>query len=212
MPIDPSVLPIFLLSAFVLLIVPGPAVLFTVSRTIEEGRRAGIVSVLGLATGACVHIACSILGVTAILEASTVAFDALRYAGAAYLIYLGVRRLLTPVRTVVPSGTPRVRLRRAYIDGFIVNVLNPKSALFLLAFLPQFVNPALGRVDAQLATLGGCFVVLAILSDGFYALAAGGVAGRLRTSKGPARFQRYGAGTLYVGLGLAAALSGSRSR
>jgi len=213
MPIDVTRLPLFVMSALVLLVVPGPAVLFAVSRSLEEGRRAGIISVVGLCSGATVHVACSVLGVSALLEASEVAFHVLRLTGAAYLVYLGVRRLTSRPAAGEAADARKPRLGRAFVDGFVVNLFNPKAALFLLAFLPQFVDPARGAVELQLLTFGGIFLLLAFLSDGTYALAAGSLAAPLRRRRRvTARVERYGAGSVYVGLGIAAALSGSRGR
>ena len=213
MPIDAARLPVFVMSALVLLVVPGPAVLFAVSRSLVEGRRAGIVSVVGLCSGAAVHVAGSILGVSVLLEASEVAFHALRLTGAAYLVYLGVRRLTSSPATGASSPVPAPRLGRAFVDGFVVNVFNPKAALFLLAFLPQFVDPTRGAVELQLLTFGSIFLVLAFLSDGAYVLAAGSLSATLRRRRGAAaHVERYGVGSVYLGLGVAAALSGSRGR
>jgi threonine/homoserine/homoserine lactone efflux protein len=211
-PIDLTVLPVFVLSAVVLVVVPGPAVLFVVSRSLDEGRRAGLVAVLGLSTGASVHVACSVLGVSAILQASTLAFDALRLGGAAYLIVLGVRRLLRPSHETEEAAPRRAQLGRAFADGVLVNLLNPKAALFLLAFLPQFVSPARGHVEVQLATLGALFLVIQFTGDSAYALAAGSLGGRLHRCRGLARARRVGTASVYLGLGVAAALGGARSR
>jgi len=211
--IDVARLPLFVTSALVLLVVPGPAVLFAVSRSLAEGRRVGLVSVLGLTSGAALQLVCSILGVTALLQTSAIAFDLLRYAGAAYLILLGVRRLATRPAPVRLDEARRARLGRAYVDGFVVNSLNPKSALFFLAFLPQFVDPARGSVELQMAIFGSIFLSLALVSDGLYAFLAGSLAGPLRRRQVAAgRVARFGVGGVYLGLGVAAALSGARTR
>jgi threonine/homoserine/homoserine lactone efflux protein len=195
-----------------LLLVPGPAVLFIVARSIEQGRGAGLVSMLGVQVGALVHVAAAALGISALLVQSALAFSVVKYAGAAYLVYLGLRRLLARER--LDAGGERVpRARgRLFREGIVVNVLNPKAALFFLAFLPQFVDPEAGAVALQVTVLGLAFIALAVVSDGMYALAAGAAAEWLR---GSARFvmaERWVSGSVLVGLGLTTAVSGSRAR
>ena len=204
---DWSGLGLFVVAALVLLITPGPAVLYIVTRSIDQGRRAGLVSMLGVHVGTLVHVAAAAVGLSAVLVASATAFTAVKWLGAAYLVYLGVRRILD--RTVtgsVPSGRPR-RLRRAFLDGVVVNTLNPKTALFFLAFLPQFVDLSRGRAGAQILGLGLLFVLLGTLTDGAYALGAGTAARWLR---GRPRFlagERWVSGGVYIGLGVVAAVS-----
>jgi len=170
---------LFVIAALTLLVIPGPAVLYIVGQSIDGGRRAGVVSVLGITTGTLVHIAAAAVGLSALLMSSAVAFNAVRYAGAAYLILLGIRRLLSRDEAVVVERPPRT-LRRAYTRGIVVNVLNPKTALFFLAFLPQFVDVSRGHVWLQIVVLGLTMAGLGLLSDGTYALVAGTVAERLR--------------------------------
>jgi threonine/homoserine/homoserine lactone efflux protein len=210
---DPAGLGLFLLTALVLLLTPGPAVLYIVARSIDQGRRAGLVSMLGVHAGTLVHIAAAAAGLSALLAASATAFSTVKYLGAAYLVYLGVRRMLdrVPAAGDGPRRTPR--LRRAFLDGVVVNVLNPKTALFFLAFLPQFVDVARGHVGLQVLVLGGLFVALGLVTDGGYALTAGTAARWLR---GHPRFlasERWVSGGMYLGLGLVAALaSGHQQR
>jgi threonine/homoserine/homoserine lactone efflux protein len=204
---DWSGLGLFVVAALVLLITPGPAVLYIVTRSIDQGRRAGLVSMLGVHVGTLVHVAAAAVGLSAVLVASATAFTAVKWLGAAYLVYLGVRRILD--RTVtgsVASGRPR-RLRRAFLDGVVVNTLNPKTALFFLAFLPQFVDLSRGHPGAQILGLGLLFVLLGTLTDGAYALGAGTAARWLR---GRPRFlagERWVSGGVYIGLGVVAAVS-----
>ena len=204
---DWSGLGLFVVAALVLLITPGPAVLYIVTRSIDQGRRAGLVSMLGVHVGTLVHVAAAAVGLSAVLVASATAFTAVKWLGAAYLVYLGVRRILD--RTVtgsVASGRPR-RLRRAFLDGVVVNTLNPKTALFFLAFLPQFVDLSRGRAGAQILGLGLLFVLLGTLTDGAYALGAGTAARWLR---GRPRFlagERWVSGGVYIGLGVVTAVS-----
>ncbi len=194
---------LFSLTAVALLLVPGPAVLYVVVQGAEQGRRVGLASVAGIHLGTLVHVAAATVGLSALVVASAVAFSAVKYAGAAYLVYLGVRRLLARDEVVEP-GRQRESLRRAFARGIVVNVLNPKTALFFLAFLPQFVDPDLGGVWSQVLVLGLFFVGLGLISDSLYALAAGTVGGLLRRRR---RALRYGSGVVFIGLGAAAALA-----
>ncbi len=194
---------LFSLTAVALLLVPGPAVLFVVVQGAEQGRRVGLASVAGIHLGTLVHVAAAMVGLSALVVASAVAFSAVKYAGAAYLVYLGVRRLLARDEVVEP-GRQRESLRRAFARGIVVNVLNPKTALFFLAFLPQFVDPDRGGVWSQVLVLGLVFVGLGLISDSLYALAAGTVGGLLRRRR---RALRYGSGVVFIGLGAAAALA-----
>jgi threonine/homoserine/homoserine lactone efflux protein len=195
-----------------LLVVPGPAVLYIVTRSVDQGRTAGLVSVLGIHTGSIVHVAAAAFGLSAILASSAVAFGVVRYAGAGYLIVLGVRKLLTGEDDdpIEEAARPR-SLRRVFAQGAVVNVLNPKTALFFLALLPQFVHVSRGAIWTQMLVLGLVFMALGIVSDGAYALAASRAGGWLRSSWRFRRAQRYVSGGIYVSLGAAAALSGSRS-
>jgi len=204
----PVNLSVFLLAALVLLLTPGPAVMYIVTRSIHQGRAAGLTSVVGIELGNTVHVLAATLGLSAILLTSAVAFSVVKYAGAAYLVYLGVRTLLSPTASA-PADEPRKSLRQTFSQGVVVAVLNPKTALFFLAFLPQFVDASRGSISLQFLVLGLIFVAMGTTTDSLYALLSG-LAGRwLRRSVGFARFQRYIAGTIYVGLGVTAALSGS---
>jgi threonine/homoserine/homoserine lactone efflux protein len=206
---EASVLAVFVVAAVVLLLTPGPAVLYIVTRSVEQGRLAGLVSALGVHVGTLVHVAAAALGVSALLVSSAVAFDVVKYLGALYLIYLGVRKLLgrdEPARGRAPA--PR-SLRRLFGQGVIVNVLNPKTALFFLAFLPQFVDVSKGAVAVQILALGLIFVALGVVSDGLYAVAAGTAGAWLKRDGRLLRAERYVSGGVFVGLGLTAALAGS---
>jgi threonine/homoserine/homoserine lactone efflux protein len=195
-------LALFAVAALALLLVPGPAVIYVVARSIQQGRPAGLASVLGIHVGTLVHISAATFGLSALIVSSAVAFSVVKYAGAAYLIYLGVRRLLESD----PPGrvaTRRQPLASLFWRGALVNVLNPKTALFFFAFLPQFVDPQ-RTVWSQVVAFGLVFVVLGFVSDGLYALTAGTFGGWLRRRP---RVLRLGSGSMYVGLGAALALS-----
>ncbi|HEY7512869.1 MAG TPA: LysE family translocator [Vicinamibacteria bacterium] len=207
--IDTTTLGLFVAAAALLLITPGPAVLYIVARSVEQGRAAGIVSVLGIQAGTLVHVAAAAFGVSAVLVSSALAFSVLKYAGAAYLVYLGIRTLTRSEADGEPGVLPRERsLGRVFVQGVVVNVLNPKTAIFFLAFLPQFVDPARGAVAGQVLLLGLVFVSLGAFTDGTWALLAGSAAGFLRNHAGFRRGQRYVAGSVCLGLGIATAVSG----
>ncbi len=205
---------IFTGAALALLLIPGPAVLFIIGRSIEQGRRAGIVSDLGIHTATLVHVLAAALGLSAILASSALAFSVVKYAGAAYLIWLGLRKLLgSDVATDEALAAPaRHRYRRLFRDGFVVNLLNPKTALFFLAFLPQFVDPTRGHIATQITVLGMIFVGVGLMTDGCYAMAAGTAGGWLKRSRGWQAFERYVSGMLYIGLGLTTALGGANRK
>lgn len=199
---------LFVIAAFVLLIVPGPAVIYIVARSIDQGRMAGIVSALGVGFGGLFHIAAAALGVSALLLSSALAFNVVKYIGAAYLIYLGIQKFIVKEELNQTEAIRERRLGHIFSQGALVNLLNPKTALFFLAFLPQFINPAKGAA-AQILFLGFTFVVMGILSDGMYALMAGTIGNFLKGNVKFLRAQRYFAGSVYLGLGVATALSGS---
>lgn len=204
---------LFVGAALVLLVVPGPAVLYIIGRSAEQGRFAGFVSDLGIHSATLVHVAAASLGLSTILASSALAFSVVKYAGAAYLVWLGLRKIFGRAG----GGGEAVALRRAsnwqlFRDGFVVNLLNPKTALFFLAFLPQFVEVSRGHVAMQIATLGLLFTSIGFVTDGCYALAAGTAGNWLKQSPNYLRFERYVSGTLFIGLGLVAAFSGSHRK
>jgi threonine/homoserine/homoserine lactone efflux protein len=199
---------LFMLAALVLLVVPGPAVLYIVTRSVSQGRRAGLASVLGIEAGSLVHSMAAAVGLSAILLASATAFTVVKYLGAAYLVYLGIRAFLTPDAAGSSENAVVLSARQLFLKGFVVQILNPKTALFFYAFLPQFVDPSRGALMAQTLMLGGIFVLMATCTDGLYALLGSGV-GRLILQR-PAfqRARRYVSGAIYVALGIAAAVTG----
>jgi threonine/homoserine/homoserine lactone efflux protein len=203
---------VFAIAAFGVLVIPGPAVLYIVTRSIHHGRAAGLVSVLGVATGSLVHVVAAALGMSALLMSSALAFRTVKLLGAAYLIWLGIRTLAGRDDDDVPEGSEAVQLSRAYGQGVVVNILNPKTALFFLAFLPQFVDPTTGAAAPQMLMLGAVFVALGCLSDGTYALVASRLGEWLRSRPTFARNRRYLSGGAYLTLGVAAALTGHRPR
>ncbi len=198
---DPATLLVFGAAALALIVVPGPAVLYIVSQSIDRGRLAGFVSALGIAVGALVHVCAAAVGLSSILVSSATAFNVVKYAGAAYLICMGLWTILRRRDDQPASAPSERRLRRRFGQGVIVNVLNPKTALFFFAFLPQFVDPEQGAAALQIAVLGLVFVVIAVISDSVWALAAGTASERLRGNRRFLSVQRYVSGSVFVGLG-----------
>ena len=206
---DSATLALFMGTAVIFLLTPGPAVFYIVARSIDQGRTAGVVSSLGLNTGTLFHVAAAAFGISALLMSSALAFSVVKYLGAAYLIYLGIRKLLTrEEERGVHAGQPQ-KFSRIFGQGVLVNLLNPKTALFFFAFLPQFVDPTRGSVAGQILLLGGIFVVTAFLSDSLYAILAGTMGQWLRGNLRFLHWQRYFTGSAYIALGIGAALAGS---
>jgi threonine/homoserine/homoserine lactone efflux protein len=202
---DPALWGLFIAASVVLLLTPGPAVLYIVARSVEQGRTAGLVSVLGIHLGTIVHITAAAVGLSALIASSALAFAVVKYIGAAYLIWIGIRTLIAKdPEAKTPKGFPEP-LHRAFRDGFVVNLFNPKTAIFFLAFLPQFVDPARGAVHWQILTFGLTFMGLGMMSDGLFALMAGAAGDFLRRNRRFLRFQRWFAGTSFLGLGVTAA-------
>ncbi len=205
---DHTTLTLFIIAALALLLMPGPAVLYIVARSIDQGRMAGVISALGAGVGTIVHILAAALGVSALLVSSALAFSIVKYVGAAYLIYLGITTLLKrtePTRIVVTDNNKP--LKQVFSQSILVNVLNPKTALFFYAFLPQFVDASRGSVTGQILMLGLLFVGMGIVSDSAYAMLAGTVGGWMRGNPTFLRKQRYFAGGTYITLGIATAFA-----
>ncbi len=209
---DATTYGLFVAAALALLLVPGPAVFYVIARGIEGGRPAGLVSCLGIEAGTLLHAAFAAVGLSAILVSSAAAFSVVKWLGVAYLIYLGIGRFLARDEESSAVTVEKEPLSRVFSQGVVVNVLNPKTALFFLAFLPQFVDPSRGAVTTQIALLGITFVVLALCTDGLYALLTGSAADWLRRRNESPRFrrlQRYVSGGVFIALGAATAVSGS---
>jgi threonine/homoserine/homoserine lactone efflux protein len=208
----PSALALFVAAAAALIVTPGPAVLFIVARSAHQGTRAGLVSAMGIAAGGLVHVAGAVLGISALLASSALAFSAVRWLGAGYLVWLGVKTLRGEGEGDVVAAAPPASSSRLLAQGFLVNLLNPKTALFFLAFLPQFVDPARGRAPLQLLVLGSIFIGLAVVSDSAYALLAGAIVGRLGRTPRAGRRARLFTGGVYLALGAVTALGGTRAK
>jgi threonine/homoserine/homoserine lactone efflux protein len=207
-----SALLLFVSAALVLLAIPGPAVLYVTSRSIGLGRSAGLVSALGIGAGTFVHVAAAAVGLSALLMSSAAAFSVAKYLGAAYLIYLGVQKLRTEESFDVAEEARRVKLSRVFGQGIVVNILNPKTALFFFAFLPQFVDASRGSVALQIFFLGTLFACMGIAGDSLWALFAATVARRLNRNVRWQRTQRYVSGGMLISLGVATAFAGSGAK
>ena len=198
---------VFAAAATALIVVPGPAVLYIVTRSIDQGRLAGFVSALGVAVGGLVHVTGAAIGLSALLVSSAAAFTVVKLAGAAYLIGLGMHALLIRKHVADSIRPPVRRLRRIFGQGVVVNILNPKTALFFFAFLPQFVDRDSGSTVVQFAVLGLLFVAIAVVSDSLWAVAAGTASAWLKGSRTFLAVQRYVSGTIFVALGAVTALA-----
>ena len=203
---DVSTLLLFAGASLALLAVPGPAVIYVVTRSLDQGRTAGVVSVLGVETGTFAYALAAAAGLTGLIAASETGFTIVRYAGAAYLVYLGVRKLLERGDALEAAASGRSQL---FVKGLVVQLLNPKIAIFFLAFLPQFVYASGGPVALQILVLGTLFTLLAMLSDGAYVLLAGAAGNWLRSSRRARSGLAKLSGSVYIALGLSAALSGT---
>jgi threonine/homoserine/homoserine lactone efflux protein len=197
-----STLPVFIAASIALLVIPGPAVLFIVARSGAQGTRAGLVSVLGVHTATIVHVLAAVAGLSAVVVASSIAFTAVKVVGGFYLIYLGVKSIRSArhaARLATPTVWPEKRL---FAEAFVVSLLNPKVALFFLAFLPQFVEHGNGPIWSQTLVLGLVYIVLGLCSDGIYAVIGARVGTRLSGRTARLRATRYAEGGILVGLGV----------
>jgi threonine/homoserine/homoserine lactone efflux protein len=208
---EPRTLLLFVAAAALLVAIPGPNHLYIVARSLTQGRGAGLASAFGVEAGTLVHIAAAAAGVSALVASSAVAFDVVRYLGAAYLCVLGIRALRSPPPDLAaPGAAPTGSLRRVFADGLIVNLLNPKVAVFFLAFLPQFVDPSRGSAAAQIVVLGLVLTAIGLTSNVAYALAAAGLRRGLLRRPGALRRLPRVSGGIYLALGVAAAFAGQR--
>ncbi|MRG28415.1 LysE family translocator [Laceyella tengchongensis] len=192
---------LFIIATTTLLIIPGPAVLYIMARSIDQGKKAGLLSVLGVSLGGAVHVLAGAIGVSAILMTSATAFNIVKYLGAAYLIYLGCKTLFSTADLTASekqSGTRKTACK-IFCESALVEIMNPKTALFFLAFFPQFISPSAGSVTVQFVLLGTIFVILALISDGLYAILAASIMKRIQVSS---RMQNRITGYLYLALGI----------
>jgi threonine/homoserine/homoserine lactone efflux protein len=202
-----SDLSVFFSASLVLLLTPGPSVLYIVTRSLSQGRAAGLASVLGVQSGALVHVVGAALGVSAIIASSAMLFMVVKFIGAAYLIYLGLRRVLFSSSVAAPIALSSVSAREIFRQGFWVAALNPKTALFFLAFLPQFVTPSQGSVGLQLGFLGLFYIAMSCVVDMAYALLASKLRPWLLSHPSIWQREKYVSGSVYIVLGLLTAFS-----
>jgi threonine/homoserine/homoserine lactone efflux protein len=205
-------LAVFVSAALVLLTIPGPAIFYIVSRAMGQGRAAGLVSALGIAVGTLVHVVAAVIGLSALLMSSALAFSVVKYLGAAYLIFLGVQKLRSKDSFALSGTADRIPLRRIFAQGIVVNILNPKTALFFFAFLPQFVDASRGKVAGQILFLGLLFAVMGALTDSLWGLFAGTFGRWLRGNSRWTQAPRYVSGGMLISLGLATAFAGSPTK
>lgn len=212
MVVSTHTLALFALASMALVMVPGPNLVYITARSIAEGRRAGVASALGVETGTLVHIGIAAACLSYVIASSAVVFNAVKYAGAAYLVYLGIRTLRSRDEPfdLDADRSSRHRLGKVYRDGVVVNVLNPKVIVFFLAFLPQFVDREAGAIPAQIVVLGLVLLAIGVVIDMVYAIGAGSLGDWLRSRPSFARYQRYVSGVVYLGLAVAAVAGPTR--
>jgi threonine/homoserine/homoserine lactone efflux protein len=202
---DASTLVLYAAAALLLAVTPGPGLLYVTARSLAGGRAEGIASSLGTALGGSVHVLAGAVGVSALVMASAEAFTALKLAGAAYLVFIGIQTMRGARASVDLDAAPAFGARRAFRDGALIEALNPKTAAFFLAFIPQFLDPAAGHVAWQFVLLGSVSVVLNTAADLVAACAAGAARARLAAAPRMIARLRFGSGALICGLGVALA-------
>lgn len=204
--IDLATLTTYVLIVLGFVFIPGPATLLTVARATASGSRVGIATGAGIAMGDLIHTITAIIGISAVIAASATLFSAIKYLGAAYLFYLGIRALIEKAPVELASGSPAISAGAAFRQGLLTEVLNPKTALFFLAFLPQFVPPENGAVSLQMAILGGIFILLGLVSTVAFALGAGRLGQFLRRRPAVLKWQGKVVGGIYCALGVRLAM------
>ena len=196
----------FAVASVALLVIPGPAVIYIVNRSVADGRQIGLAAVVGLELGTFMHVLAATVGLSAILATSENAFNVVKYLGASYLVLIGLRTLTRKPEAISTSASSMTQ-SQAFRQGFIINTLNPKIALFFLSFLPQFINPNISSNARQSLILGSVFVLCGFVIDGIYALTASSLREVLVKGKALPFIQQYVAGVVFVLLGAAAALA-----
>ncbi|TPN92815.1 LysE family translocator [Mesorhizobium sp. B1-1-5] len=204
--IDPATLVTYIAVVFGFVFIPGPATLLTVARATSSGTKVGIATGAGVAAGDVIHTIMAIVGISAIVAASAMLFSVVKYIGAAYLVYLGIRAILEKAPADLAARTLPISAGRAFRQAILTEVLNPKTALFFLAFLPQFVHPQGGFVVLQLMLLGIIFVLLGLFSTVVFAVSAGGLGSLLRRNPAVLKWQGKVVGGIYCALGMRLAL------
>lgn len=208
---EPTTLLIVALASLALVVIPGPAVVYILTRSVSQGRRAGLVSAVGVNLGSTVHVFAAVAGLTVLLANSAAAYTTVKWAGVGYLAWIGIRTLRSDDAVFAEDATEPAALRRIFIQGVLVNVLNPKVAIFFLAFLPQFVDQSAPNASLQTLVLGLTLVVIGLISDSIYAILGGSVGSLFRRRPSAARTSRLVSGSIYLGLAGIAAIAGTRN-
>ncbi len=208
---SPSTIGAFAIASVLIMLIPGPAVLYIINRSVSDGRRVGLAAVAGIELGSLVHVLAASVGLSAVLATSATAFNAVKWLGAGYLVFVGVRTLMRSP-AIIDADRPGVTPKRAFRQGVVVNVLNPKVALFFLSFMPQFIHPDQGNAELQTLVLGLVFVGVGCITDGSYSLLASSLRALLVRGRALPFVQRYVAGTMFIGLGLVAATASAGRR
>ncbi len=198
-------------ASLVLVVIPGPAVIYILTRSVSQGRAAGLASAVGVNLGSAIHVVAAVAGLSVILTSSAILYSTVKWAGVAYLVWLGIRTLQSQDEILADPSAEPAALRRIFTQGVIVNVLNPKVAMFFLAFLPQFVDPNGVTPWLQSFILGLTLVFIGLISDSVYALIGGQVGGVLRRNPRAGAITRTASGVTYIALAGVAAVTGSRS-
>lgn len=204
--IDLPILITYTLIVLGFVFIPGPATMLTMARAASSGTKAGIATGAGIAAGDVFHTTMAIVGLSTIIATSALLFSVVKYAGAIFLIYLGIRAILDKAPLEVTGDAPSITAGRAFRQAVLTEVLNPKTALFFLAFLPQFVRPQNGSTALQLAILGIIFVLLGLLSTVVFAVGAGRLGNLLRRHPAVVKWQGKVVGTIYCAVGVRLAL------
>jgi threonine/homoserine/homoserine lactone efflux protein len=207
---DSATMLVVALASLALVVIPGPAVIYILTRSVSQGREAGLVSAVGVNLGSSVHVVAAVAGLTVLLASSATAFMAVKWAGVAYLAWIGVRTLMKKDEDFAQPQVKPAALRKIFIQGFLVNMLNPKVAIFFLAFLPQFVDPNSSNATTQTLVLGMTLVSIGMVTDSLYALAGGSVGDVLRRRPTLARTTRLISGSIYIALAGIAAITGTK--
>ncbi|MGI9666683.1 MAG: LysE family translocator [Acidimicrobiia bacterium] len=199
------------IASLILVVVPGPAVIYILTRSVSQGPIAGLVSAVGVNLGSAVHVLFAVVGISVILAQSAALFAVVKWAGVAYLAWIGYKTLTASDVEFTEEATDQAALHRIFFQGMIVNILNPKVAMFFLAFLPQFIDPNSPNASFQSFVLGMTLVTIGLISDSIYALLGGGIGRFFRRKPGAAKVTRRTAGVTYFVLAGIAALAGTRS-
>lgn len=197
-------------ASLALVVIPGPAVIYILTRSVSQGRNAGLVSAFGVNAGSTVHVLAAVAGLTVLLANSLTAYTAVKWAGVGYLAWIGIRTLMADDMSFAEPNLEPTALRKIFFQGVVVNVLNPKVAIFFLAFLPQFVDTTASNATAQTLVLGMTLVLIGLISDSLYAVAGGSVGDALRRRHTLARATRIGTGSVYLALAGIAAVTGAK--